>query len=506
MSGVAFIHMKGIVKTFSGIKALDDVDLTVDRGEIHALVGENGAGKSTLMRILAGVYPYGSYSGQVLIADQEHRFASVNDAEKAGVVMIPQELVIAPHRSVAENMFLNNLPHRRFVVDWRELYRDTQRMLDEMHVDVSPTTAMRRLSAGQQQLVLIAKALLRTPRVLILDESAASLPRADVALLFQNMRRLKEQGITCVYISHKIAEVIEIADRVSVLRDGQFVGCESCSDMTEKSIAALMIGREITQMYPREERSPGEPALEVRNLTLLHPQDRSRCVVSNASFVVRKGEIVGVYGLIGSGRTEMVKGVFGAWPGEKTSGEVFVDGEQVAIREPKDAMSRGIGFLPEDRKGEGLIRGKSVADNITIASPTSISSYGVVSRLRERDVVETQVAALDIKTPSILSRVENLSGGNQQKVVVGRWLAAQSRILLLDEPTKGVDVGAKVEIFHVLNALASEGHAILFISSELPEVLGIADRILVMRSGSLVGELGWQDATEQSIISLALGV
>ena len=506
MAGTVLIEMKNVTKKFPGVKALDSVDFSVEQGEIHALVGENGAGKSTLVKILAGVYRYGTYEGDILIEGQEQQFRNVNDAERAGIVMIPQELVILPQLSVAENMFLNNLPARGLSMSWQELYLNTQEMLDELHINTKPATPMRRLSAGQQQLVLIAKALLKTPQILILDESAASLPKADAALLFRNMRRLKEQGITCIYITHKIAEVVEVADRVTVLRDGRLVLCDYVSDMTEKSIVGKMVGREISQMYPREEREIGGPMLEVRNLTLQHPQDEDRSVVNDASFLIREGEIVGLYGLIGAGRTEMSKGIFGAWQGKKRSGKVLVNGKLTHIREPRDAMSYGIGLLPEDRKRDGLITGKSVATNVTIATSESISSRGVINRFLEYEIVKKQVDALSIKTPTFYSLVDKLSGGNQQKVIVARWLAANSKILLLDEPTKGIDVGAKVEIFHLLNELARDGHAILFISSELPEVLGVADRILVMREGSLVGDFDWREATEQTVINLALGV
>ena len=365
---------------------------------------------------------------------------------------------------------------------------------------------MRHLTAGQQQLVLIAKALSKKLRVLILDESASSLPMADVELLFENMRKLKGKGITCIYITHKISEVMEIADRVTILRDGRYVGTDAIDNLSEGDIVARMVGREITDMYPREVRDTfGETLLDVRNLTLQSPQDRSRSVVKDASFSVRAGEIVGLYGLIGAGRTEMVKGIFGVYPGLRGSGEIYVHDERVTIREARDAMVCGMGLLPEERKREGLITGKSVATNITIASPGNISSHGIVSAPREHQAAMELVRALRIKTPTLYTSIDNLSGGNQQKTVVARWLAAQCKILLLDEPTKGIDVGAKVEIFHLLNKLASEGVAILFISSTLPEVLGIADRILVMREGELVADLNWREATEEIVIEKALG-
>ncbi len=505
MSGTPIVEMKGITKTFPGVTALSNVSLKVDHTEIHALVGENGAGKSTIMKVLAGIYPFGTYDGHILIDGQECRFHSIEEAERAGIVLIPQELLVLPHLTVAENMFLNNLPRDGIALSWYSLHKETRRMLDEMHVRVSPLTEMRFLTAGQQQLVLVAKALLKKLRVLILDESAASLPMADVELLFLNMKKLKQRGITCIYITHKIAEVMEVADTVTILRDGHLVESKPVSQLTEPTIISRMVGREISEMYPREIREPGRPALEVRDFTLQHPQDETRSVVKNVNFTVHEGEIVGVYGLIGAGRTEMVKGIFGAYPGERRSGEVLVFGEPIHVREPRDAMAYGMGLVPEERKQEGLITGKSVASNISIASLGAVSRRGVVSTPREYVIAKEQADALQIKTPTLYTSINNLSGGNQQKVVVARWLAAQCKILLLDEPTKGIDVGAKVEIFHLLNRLARQGVAILFISSTLPEVLGIADRILVMREGELVANLDWREATEQIVIGWALG-
>lgn len=505
MADSPLVEMRKIMKVFPGVRALDEVDLTVKKGEIHALVGENGAGKSTIMKILAGIYPHGSYGGDFLLEGQEQHYPNVTAAERAGVVMIPQELLVMPHLTVAENMFLNNLPTDGVSVNWSRLYSETHRMLDDLHIRVKPFTEMRHLTAGQAQLVLIAKALLKPLRVLILDESAASLPSADVELLFRNMRKLKAQGITCVYITHKIAEVMEVADWVTVLRDGRLIDSKPISGYTEESIVSRMVGREITEMYPREIRECGPAALEVRNLTLLHPQDTERTVVKDVSFTVHEGEIVGMYGLIGAGRTELVKGIFGAYPGERVSGEVLVHGKAAVINEPLDAMIHGMGLLPEERKREGLITGKSVATNISIASLRKVSRRGVINAAQEYRVAREHVEALRIKTPTIYQRVDNLSGGNQQKVVVARWLAAECRILILDEPTKGIDVGAKVEIFHLLNRLAKQGVAVIFISSMLPEVLGIADRILIMREGALVADLNWRGATEEIVIDYALG-
>lgn len=505
MAETPLLDMRKITKTFPGVRALNEVDLSVQRGEIHALVGENGAGKSTIMKILAGIYPHGTYGGEVLLEGQEQQFADIKSAEHAGVVMIPQELMVLPHLTVAENMFLNNLPTDGVAVNWSRLYSETKRMLDDLHIHVKPFTEMRHLTAGQAQLVLIAKALLKPLRVLILDESAASLPLGDVDLLFKNMRKLKAQGITCIYITHKIAEVMEVADWVTVLRDGELIDSRAVSDFTEESIVSRMVGRDITEMYPREIRECGKPALEVRNLTLQHPQDEDRAVVRDVTFTVHEGEIVGMYGLIGAGRTELVKGIFGAYAGERTSGEVHVHGKPVVINEPRDAMAYGMGLLPEERKREGLITGKSVATNISIASLGSVSRRGVINAAQEFKVAKEHCEALRIKTPTIYQNVDNLSGGNQQKVVVARWLAAECRILILDEPTKGIDVGAKVEIFHLLNRLAKQGVAVIFISSMLPEVLGIADRILVMREGALVADLNWRGATEEIVIDYALG-
>ena len=504
-NGNGFLQLNHITKVFPGVRALDDVTLSIQQGEIHSIVGENGAGKSTLMKVLAGVYPHGDYQGDVLVEGQVCEFDNIMDAEALGVVMIPQELNVISELSVAENMFLNVWPGSGGLISWDELRQQASEMIDSLGIGVDPDTPIKELSAAKQQLTLIAKALSKNVRILILDEPTSSLTDAEIDILFNRLQLLKSRGITSIFISHKIAEVMRISDRVTVLRDGEKVATENKSDLKSEDIVRMMVGRSISQMYPREERDTGEVMLEVRGMTLYHPEIPDTVVVKDASFEVKAGEIVGLFGLMGAGRTELLAGVFGAWQGRR-QGEVFVRGERASIASPQDAMRHGLGLLTEDRKRLGMVEGKSVRVNITLASLDRVSNWlSVINTDDEIDRSEGFVQELTIRTPSIEALVENLSGGNQQKVIVGRWLSAESSILLLDDPTRGIDVGAKVEVFHLLNKLAAEGSAIVFVSSELAELLGVADRILVMYEGELRANTPWQEATQESVMSYATG-
>lgn len=498
------LEMRRITKDFPGVRALDDISFSARSGEIHALIGENGAGKSTLMKVLSGVYPHGTYSGQILMNGSELGFQSIREAQHAGIVLIPQELSLCSHISVTENMFLSVLPSRAGMVRWKKAHQDAQRMIDEFDIGALPTTTVAHLRAGQQQLILLAKALLQHPRVLILDEPTSSLTSTETALLFAHLRKFKAQGIISIYISHRLDEVAEIADHVTVMRDGKVVGSDAKDKYSRRDIVRLMVGREITEMYPRVKKQRGDVALAACDLTLRDPLVEAKVVVDRVSLKLHNGEITGLYGLMGAGRTELAMGLFGAWAG-KRSGEIEVHGKKISLNTPREAMKHGIGLLTEDRKQLGLFLDKSVMMNISIANLLSVSKRGIINEEKERACADRRVKQLSIRTPGLRTIVEDLSGGNQQKVIVGRWLAAESRILLLDEPTKGIDVGAKREMFDLLNKLALDGNAVLFISSELPEILGISDRILVMAQGRLVADLDWQNATSETIMHFATG-
>jgi D-xylose transport system ATP-binding protein len=503
------LKMAHIVKEFPGVRALDDVNFEARSGEVLALVGENGAGKSTLMKVLGGAWPYPSYQGDIFIEGENRRFYTTREAEESGVAIIYQELNLIPELSVAENIFLDRQPTNRLgAIDWRKLNSDTQALLDELGIrDFKPADQVKHISVGKQQMVEIARALSKRARILVLDEPTSALSDREVAELFRIIRKLKQDGVCMCYISHKMEEIREIADRVVVLRDGQIIGdVTAIADITLDQIIARMVGRDIKDMFPAPARQRGEKILEVRNLDVDHPDLPGEKRVRNASFSAYRGEILGIAGLMGAGRTELVSAIFGACP-DATHGEVLIAGKKVDIGSPADAIDDGIALLTEDRKVFGLFPGQSIAFNTTIASLQTISSgsIGVIDTARERALVENHVAQLGIKTPDIDSIVGTLSGGNQQKVLLGRWLNAGPKIFILDEPTRGIDIGAKVEIYKLLDRLAGEGVAIIMISSELPEILGMSDRILVMREGAIVAEFTRERATKEAIMEFATG-
>ena len=503
------LKMEQIVKEFPGVTALDNVNFEARAGEVLALVGENGAGKSTLMKVLGGVWPYPTYQGDIFIKGENRRFYTTRQAEESGVAIIYQELNLIPELSVAENIFLDRQPANRLgAIDWRKLNADTRTLLDELGIrDFKPADQVKHLTVGKQQMVEIAKALSKRARILVLDEPTSALTDREVAELFRIIRKLKQDGVCMCYISHKMEEIKEIADRVVVLRDGQTIGdVTAIGDITLDQIIARMVGRDIKEMFPRGARRRGEKILEVRNLDVDHPDLAFEKRVRKASFSAYRGEILGIAGLMGAGRTELVSAIFGACP-DATHGDVLVAGKRIDIRSPADAIDHGIALLTEDRKAFGLFLGQSIAFNTTIASLPTISSrsIGVIDAARERALVENYVAQLGVKTHDIDSIVGTLSGGNQQKVILGRWLNASPKIFILDEPTRGIDIGAKVEIYKLLDRLAGEGVAIIMISSELPEVLGMSDRILVMREGAIVAEFTRETATKEAIMEYATG-
>jgi D-xylose transport system ATP-binding protein len=508
MSAVV-LKMEHIVKEFPGVRALDNVNFEARASEVLALVGENGAGKSTLMKVLGGVWPYPTYQGDIFIKGEKKRFYNTRQAEESGIAIIYQELNLIPELTVAENIFLDRQPTNSLgAIDWRQLNSDTQILLDELGIrDFKPADQVKSITVGKQQMVEIAKALSKRASILVLDEPTSALTDREVADLFRIIRKLKQDGVCMCYISHKMEEIREIADRVVVLRDGQTIGdVTPVADITLDQIIARMVGRDIKEMFPRSERKRGEKILEVRNLEVDHPDLPGEKRVGKASFSAYRGEILGISGLMGAGRTELVSAIFGAFPGA-THGDVLIEGKRIEIRSPTDAIEHGIALLTEDRKAFGLFLDQSIAFNTTIASLQTISTrlIGVIDAGRERALTGKYVAQLGVKAPGIDTIVGTLSGGNQQKVILGRWLNASPKIFILDEPTRGIDIGAKVEIYKLLDRLAEEGVAIIIISSELSEVLGMSDRILVMSGGAIVSEFTREQATREAIMEFATG-
>ncbi len=498
------LEMRNITKTFPGVKALDNVTFEVERGETHALVGENGAGKSTLMKVLSGVYPYRTYDGQILVNGEEARFHTIRDSEHAGVAIIYQELALVRDLNIAENIFLGKLFKKNGVVDWDKVYFEAAKLLDEIGIEIDLSKKVKDIGIGQQQLVEIAKALSLDAKILILDEPTAALTEAEVELLMKILRQLKEKGVTCILISHKLNEVMEISDRVTVLRDGGTVGTNSIEDLDEDKIIKMMAGREITQRYPNKTAVPGEMMLTVDNLTHYDVDDKSKALVKDVSLQVRSGEILGIAGLMGAGRTETIMSIFGYLKGEKT-GKIVLDGEVVEIKSPRDAIGLGMGMVTEDRKKLGLVLIQSIVTNTTLASLNDVSRKGILDTDKEVHETDRFVADIGIKTPSVDVAVETLSGGNQQKVLLARSLMTKPKVLFLDEPTRGIDVGAKYEIYCLMNQLAAQGTAIVMVSSEMPEIIGMSDRVMVMHEGRMAGEFTREDVTQEKIMLKASG-
>ncbi len=499
------LEMRNITKTFPGVKALDNVSFRVAQGEIHCLVGENGAGKSTLMKVLSGVWPYGSYDGDILFEGEVQRFRGIADSERVGIAIIYQELALVPELTVYENIFLGHEIRKGFLVDWNETVKQATAMLQKVKLDVNPAAKVRDLGVGKQQLVEIAKALSKNVKLLILDEPTAALNEADSENLLNLLRDLKSHGVTCIMISHKLKEVISIADTVTVLRDGQTVCTLDAhkGEVSEPVLIKHMVGREIENIYPkREHRRSDEVVLEVRNWHA-HSQVLGRDVLKDVNFHVKKGEIVGFAGLMGSGRTELALSLFGNPTGYQVKGEILINGQPKKFGQPEDAIAAGLAYVTEDRKAKGLILTQDVKQNITLANLREIARRGVVDDNAEVKVANEYRVSLNIKTPSVEQKVKNLSGGNQQKVSLGKWLFVKPNILILDEPTRGIDVGAKYEIYTLMNGLVEQGMSIIMISSELPEVLGMSDRVYVVASGRITGELPIEEATQEKIMELA---
>jgi len=499
------LEMRNITKTFPGVKALSDVSFEVNKGEIHCLVGENGAGKSTLMKVLSGVYPHGEYTGKIFIEGVEQTFHSIRDSEKAGIAIIYQELALVPEMTVYENIFLTNEIRNGPLIDWNETVKRAAEVMKRVGLDVNPAAKIKTLGVGKQQLVEIAKALSRDVKILILDEPTSALNEVDSENLLNLLRDLKANGVTCILISHKLVEVIGIADKVTVLRDGRTI-CTldaHAGEVKESVIIKHMVGREIDNIYPKREHVISEEVtFEVRNWNAYNPA-LGRKILKDINFYVKKGEIVGISGLMGSGRTELALSIFGNPDKFRVDGELYIKGKKQRFHHPNQAIRAGVAYVTEDRKGDGLILIQDVKQNISIANLRELAKRGVIDFNSEIQVAEQYKHSLNIKTPTIEQKVMNLSGGNQQKVSLGKWLFVKPDILILDEPTRGIDVGAKFEIYTIMNSLVQQGMSIIMISSELPEILGMSDRIYVVSSGCITGELPVEEATQEKIMNLA---
>ena len=498
------LEMKNITKTFPGVKALDNVNLQVEEGEIHALVGENGAGKSTLMNILSGIYAYGTYEGDIIYDGKICEFHDIKESTKVGIVIIHQELALIPYMSIGENMFLGNERGKKFAINWNDTYGEAEKYMRTVGLKESSRTLIKDIGTGKQQLVEIAKALAKHAKLLILDEPTASLNEDDSQALLDLLLKFKKEGMTSIIISHKLNEISYVADKITVIRDGSTIETldKEKDDISEARIIKGMVGRELTDRFPkRENKKFGEINLETKDWTVYHPLYTERKVVDNVSINVRKGEVVGIAGLMGAGRTELAMSLFGKSYGTKISGSLKLNGEEVHLKNVRDAIHHKLAYVTEDRKGNGLILSNPIKINTTLANLDAISRHGVIDQDEEYAIAVDYKEKLRTKCPSVEQNVGNLSGGNQQKVLLAKWMFADPDVLILDEPTRGIDVGAKYEIYCIINQLVAEGKSVIMISSELPEVLGMCDRIYIMNEGRIVGELQGEEASQEIIMS-----
>ena len=503
------LEMNSITKTFPGVKALDNVNLKVEEGEIHALVGENGAGKSTLMNVLSGIYPHGTYEGDIIYDGEVCEFHNIKDSEKKGIVIIHQELALIPYMTIGENMFLGNEQGSKWCIDWNKTYAEADKYLEMVGLTDSSKTLIKDIGTGKQQLVEIAKALAKHAKLLILDEPTSSLNETDSRALLDLMKKLKSEGMTMIIISHKLNEVSYVADKITVVRDGSTIETldATVDDISETRIIKGMVGREITDRFPkRHDVAIGDVMMEVNNWTVYHPEFSERKVCDDVSINVRAGEVVGIYGLMGAGRTELAMSIFGRSYGIGISGILRLRGERVTLKSPKQAIEAGLAYVTEDRKGNGLVLSNSILRNTTLANLNGVSKGIFIDKDKETEVAQDYVGKLRTKTPSVEQLVGNLSGGNQQKVLLAKWMFANPDVLILDEPTRGIDVGAKYEIYCIINDLAKAGKSVIMISSELPEVIGMSDRIYIMNQAQIVGEMKASDATQENIMACIVGV
>ena len=499
---MTLLEMRSITKRFHGVTALSDVNLAVRAGEIHAVVGENGAGKSTLMKVLSGVYPHGDYEGTIHFEGSERRFGGIHDSERAGIIIIHQELALVPLLSIAENIFLGNEPARGGVIDWFAAYAKTQALLRKVGLNERASTLITDIGVGKQQLVEIAKALSKEVKLLILDEPTASLNETDSDALLALLLELKAQGIACILISHKLNEIAKVADTITVIRDGSTVRSFDCRSETvsEDHVIQAMVGRRLADRYPKRTPDVGDTVFEVKDWRVHHPEHADRLVIKGVNLQARRGEIVGIAGLMGAGRTELAMSVFGRSYGRKISGQVLLNGREVDVSTIQKAVANGIAYVTEDRKGYGLVLNEDIQRNVTLANLGGVSSATVIDDGREFKVANDYKQKLRIRCSNVFQQVVNLSGGNQQKVVLAKWLFANPELLILDEPTRGIDVGAKFEIYTLMAELAAAGKCVVMISSEMPELLGMCDRIYVMNEGRFVGEFTAAEASQEKIM------
>ena len=499
--------MRNITKLFPGVRALDDVNLQVKKGSIHALVGENGAGKSTLMNVLSGIYPYGTYTGDIIYDGEVCKFSKITDSESKGIVIIHQELALIPYMTIGENMFLGNERGKAFSIDWDTTYAEADKYLKIIGLQESSRTLVKDIGVGKQQLVEIAKALAKNARLLILDEPTSSLNESDSKALLDLLLQFKREGMTCIIISHKLNEVAYVADDITVIRDGKTIETlhQGVDDISEDRIIRGMVGREIADRFPkRPDVVIGDVCMEVKNWTVHHPIYREKKVVDDVSFYVRKGEVVGISGLMGAGRTELAMSLFGHSYGSGISGTLTLGGKEVVLKNEKDAIRHGLAYVTEDRKGNGLILSNPIRVNTTLANLEGVSHNTVVDTDKEYAVSDDYRQKLHTKCTGVEQTIGNLSGGNQQKVLLAKWMFTNPDVLILDEPTRGIDIGAKYEIYCIINQLVAEGKSVIMISSELPEILGMSDRIYVMNNGQIVGEFGKEEASQESIMACIL--
>jgi D-xylose transport system ATP-binding protein len=504
MSDDIILEFQNVTKKFPGVTALSEVSFKIKRGEIHGICGENGAGKSTLMKILSGVYPYGTYDGTVIYNDQELKLeaSAIHQASEKGIAIVYQELTLVPQMTVGENIFLGREPVQARSISWNQLYADTRAILDKYQLDVDPQAVVKNLGVGKMQMTEIAKALSEDAQVLILDEPTSALSEAEINKLMEILRTLKSHGVTCIYITHKMQEFFRICDNVTVLRDGKWVTTQPVSQVTPEKLVGYMVGREMKERFPKGNRQPGEVIFEAKDL---HAEHAEREILRGVSFDLRKGEILGIAGLMGSGRTELVMTIFGELA-KITQGHLLLEGREIKIKNSHHAMEQGISLVPEDRKRHGLVLIQSILKNISLPNLDRFSKFMRINQNEE--VAESLRIAkeLTIKAPNLYVAAETLSGGNQQKVVISKWLLSGPKILIMDDPTRGIDVGSKFEIYKLMNDLAEQGIAIIMISSELEEVLGMSDRVMVMWQGKSNGLLNTGDATQEKIMAMATGL
>ncbi|USD67689.1 xylose ABC transporter ATP-binding protein [Vibrio sp. SCSIO 43136] len=500
---MSLLEMRNIVKTFGPVKALDGVSISLAKGEVLSLCGENGSGKSTLMKVLCGIYPVGDYQGEIVYQGKKLQATGIADTESVGIAIIHQELTLVKELSILENLFLGAELSSHGFLDYELMFYESQLLLKKVKLNVSPETKVSDLGVGQQQLVEIAKALSKNAKLLVLDEPTAPLTESETEILLDLVKDLRDTGVSCIYISHKLGEVKEISDQICVIRDGKHIGTRAAAEMSTDDIITMMVGREMKQLFPREEHDIGEVVLEVSNVVAADKTNTSIQKVKGASFQLRKGEILGVSGLVGAGRTELMECIYGCYRG-KYQADIKLDGESLSINSSRDALALGIAMVPEDRKKNGIVPIMSVGENITLANLDQFMAYGLLDDSKEASAINDSIEQLTVKTPNSALAIKNLSGGNQQKAILARFLMINPRVLILDEPTRGIDVGAKYEIYKLMFQLVKNGISIIMVSSELPEVLGISDRVLVMHEGEIKGDLVNENLTQEIIMDCAL--